>query len=122
MNNRKNILFIILGFLSIFFACNVDDHDEICNSENPLEDIAWLSEIRDMFDQDMGPQRQRIIQYKYYGEDVFLIESCYRCPDALSYIYDCQGNVVCEFGGIDGRNTCPDFDQNSAEEKILYDN
>ncbi len=105
-----------------FLSCNTDDHDEICNSENPLEDIAWLSEIRDMFDQDMGPQRQRIIQYKYYGEDVFLIESCYRCPDALSYIYDCQGNVVCEFGGIDGRNTCPDFDQNSAEEKILYDN
>ena len=59
---------------------------------------------------------------KQYGNDVFLIENCFQCADALSIVYDCKANIVCEFGGIDGRNTCPNFDQNKTNEKILYDN
>lgn len=119
----KYLKIFLVALILVLSACNNDDeNNEICSTENPLEDIVWLSEIRNMFDQDMGPMRQKITQYKYYGKDVFMIESCYQCPDAISIVYDCEKNVVCEFGGIDGRNTCPDFYQNATEEKILYDN
>ncbi|MCH7770781.1 MAG: hypothetical protein IIA49_07155 [Bacteroidetes bacterium] len=70
----------------------------------------------------MGSQRQMIIQYWYNGNDVLLIDNCYQCADALSVVYDCEKNIVCEFGGIDGRNTCPDFYQIATNEEILYDN
>ena len=114
---------LMIAVLLTLSACYNDiENNEICNSDDPLEDIVWLSEIRNLFDQDMGPQRQRITQYKYYGNDVFLIENCFQCADALSIVYDCKANIVCEFGGIDGRNTCPNFDQNKTNEKILYDN
>ncbi len=103
-------------------SCKDDEPDKTCNYDNPLQEISWLKDIRDGFDLDTGPQRQRIIQYWYNGKDVFLIQSCYQCPDALSVVYDCEKNIVCEFGGIDGLNTCPDFGQNATNEKILYDN
>lgn len=88
----------------------------------PLEEISWLRDIRDTFDKDMGPQRQRITQYRYQREDVFLIEVCYQCADAMTFVYNCAGNMICEFGGIAGVNTCPDFKQNATDKKILYDN
>ncbi|NOX66186.1 MAG: hypothetical protein GXO85_10465 [Chlorobi bacterium] len=117
--NKYFKLFIII-LVIILSACS--DQNKICGSDNPLDEIAWLREIRDQFDEDMGPQRQRIIQYKYYGNDVFLIEECFQCADAVSIVYDCEKNIVCEFGGYSGKNTCPDFNQNATEEKILYDN
>ena len=107
----------------VLSACSIDDENNItCNTDNPLEDISWLKEIRDGFDSDMGSQRQMIIQYRYNGNDVLLIDNCYQCADALSVVYDCEKNIVCEFGGIDGRNTCPDFYQIATNEEILYDN
>ena len=107
----------------VLSACSIDDENNItCNTDNPLEDISWLKEIRDGFDSDMGSQRQMIIQYWYNGNDVLLIDNCYQCADALSVVYDCEKNIVCEFGGIDGRNTCHDFYQIATNEEILYDN
>lgn len=117
----KVIQYLIFGFLVILTACS-KDNNKACNTDNPLKEISWLKEIKEIFDLDMGYQRQQIIQYRYDGKDVFAIDYCYQCPDALVVVYDCEKNIVCEFGGIDGRNTCPDFEQNATDETILYDN
>lgn len=111
---------IVLLFILLFIGCN-EDEKEVCYTNDPLEEISWLSDIRDSFDKDMGLQRQRIIMYKYHGEYVFLIDDCYQCPDALAFVFDCEGKVICEFGGFTGINTCPDFGQNATDEKALYD-
>jgi len=119
----KILPILILGLLLVLSACNNDDESNItCSTDNPLEEISWLKEIRDRFDMDMGPQRQMIIKYRYNEEDVFLIDDCYQCADNIITVYDCEKNIVCEFGGIDGRNTCPDFEQNTTNKVILYDN
>jgi len=36
--------------------------------------------------------------------------------------YDCEGNVICEFGGFDGRNTCPDFESNVSNMELIWTN
>ena len=114
--------FIKLIFVSstLMLSCG-NENNKVCNTDNPLEELGWLNEIRSRFDMDMGPQRQRITQYKYDGKYVFKIEDCYQCADALTYVYNCEGEIICEFGGLDGVNTCPDFEQNATDEKILYD-
>ena len=119
----KPIKFLFLVILAVLAICCKDKevNNKACNSDNPLEEISWLKEIKDSFDLDMGPQRQQIIQYRYAGKDVFWVDNCFQCPDALVIVYDCEKNIVCEFGGIDGRNTCPDFEQNAKNKKILYD-
>lgn len=119
MKSAKLLLFV---FLFMAVSCEKDDkNDTACGVDNPLENISWLNDIKEVFEMDAGLQRQRITQYKYHGNDVFLIEECYQCADALQIVYDCEKNIICEFGGIDGRNTCPDFVSHASNEKVLYD-
>ncbi|MBN1118519.1 MAG: hypothetical protein JXA77_15015 [Bacteroidales bacterium] len=64
----------------------------------------------------------QIIQYNYKGETVFMINSCYMCPDALAVVYGCDGEIVCEFGGFAGLNTCPDFYSLATDSLMLWNN
>ncbi len=96
--------------------------DLVCSFENPLEELGWLQELKNQFDLQMGPQKKKIVQYLYNGENVFLVDECFQCADALIHIYDCEKNIVCKIGGIGGVNTCPNFEQNAKDEKILYFN
>jgi hypothetical protein len=50
-----------------------------------------------------------IVSYAYKGKTVYLVDMCIQCPDYRTTVVNCEGQVICEFGGIDGRNTCPDF-------------
>jgi hypothetical protein len=102
----------VLVFASVF--CVAGCREEIkntCNVRNP-RDLPWLRKI---IDQNQSHREgAKIVGYTYRGESVFLVNLCEGCPDALTNVYNCKGEVICEFGGIDGRITCPDFSQ--AEE------
>ena len=93
-----------------------------CDIENPLETIQWLKETKEVFELSMSPSAKRIIQYFYQGECVFLINSCLQCDDNLITVYNVDQDVICEFGGIAGVDTCPDFDTEATGELILYGN
>ena len=64
----------------------------------------------------------QILEYTYNEKKVYMISSCYQCPDAIDAVYDKENKRLCEFGGIDGRNTCPDFDQKATGKKIIWQN
>ena len=93
-----------------------------CTIENPLETIQWLKEIRDGFDMQANPLPKKITQYFYQGECVFLVDGCVGCADNLTILYNEDQDVICEFGGIAGVNTCPDFETEATGESILYGN
>ena len=40
--------------------------------------------------------------------------------DGLVLVYNCSGEVICEFGGIDGRNTCADFETEATNPVVLF--
>ncbi len=105
------------------FRCEVANTEKYanCDSENPLEDLEWLKEKKTEIEMNSEIANAQIIRYTYKGNDVFWIDPCYQCPDALTTVYNCKGEPVCEFGGIDGRNTCPDFYNEASDSTMLLD-
>ncbi len=92
-----------------------------CNSENPLDDIQWLKERKEILEMSTRIAGWQIVRYRYHGDYVFWIDDCYHCPDGLISVYDCSGEVICEFGGIDGRNTCINFKTEATDSTMLID-
>jgi hypothetical protein len=112
---KVSLLFITAcGFF--FFSCGKSDN--ICNVENPEEDLEWLVTLIDNFSND--DMDQRITLYEYNDADVYYIEDCLNCADALDVVKNCEGNNICAFGGIDGRNTCPDFSDSAKQKEIIF--
>ena len=120
----KNL--IILLILVSLVSCKKEEAEKevltTCNVETPLVELEWLANIKFTFDVDQGAFRNKISHYEYNGNDVFLIEGCYQCDDAGSYVADCDGEIICEFGTIAGINTCPDFGTTATLIEVLYDN
>jgi len=115
----KFLNILIFSLLAILYTSCGDD--KVCDTDNPLEELSWLKDIRDQFDSDGTSPPQTITQYTYNGASVFLVDACASgCADALTYVYNCEGMIICEFGGIDGRNTCPDFQSESKDAQVLY--
>ena len=124
---KTTFLKCMLFFFAITFiaTCKKDDQPKeatTCDIDNPLETLQWLKEIRDGFDMQANPLPKRITQYFYQGECVFLIDGCVGCDDNLTTVYNVDQDVICEFGGIAGVDTCPDFDTEATGELILYGN
>ena len=91
-----------------------------CGTQDPLEELAWLKEIKTNMELAANAVEGQIIAWKYKGETVFWIDECYSCEDKLIRIYDCTGNKVCEFGGIGGFDTCDDFQLNASDSTMLF--
>ena len=100
----------------------IADTTRACYESDPLESIPWLRELKMNFEVNEDPAGNRIVQYAYLGECVFWIDDCYHCADKLIQVHNYSGEVICEFGGIDGRNTCPDFLKEASGEVILWEN
>lgn len=115
---------LLLLVLVLAFSCqgNNDTPGSSCGVSNPLYELPWLSDIRTSYEQSASATKRKIFQYTYHGEVVFLIDPCTGCADGSQFVYDCSGNEICEFGGIAGLNTCPDFSTNSSNEILLWEN
>lgn len=116
---KPGILFGMTALLICLVSCNSNDNYE-CGSDNPIEEIPWLKEIKQDLEMSEKPSGFQIIRYKYKGEFVFYVDACYGCPDDLKTVYDCDGNIICEFGGFAGINTCPDFEAEASDSTMLF--
>lgn len=115
---------IVFALLLLFTSCDDTNTEEtnIC-SNNPLEEIDWLKALVDTENHaDLSNSSGlEIIQYEYNGNLTFSVDTCVNnCSDALTQIYDCEKNIICEMGGIAGVNTCEAFFKGATNEKTLY--
>lgn len=109
---------LLLAFVGVaLVACHSDEASGPCDVYNPLKKLGWLHKIK----QQAGERTSSIIWYRYQEEDVFLIADCDNCPDGMAVVYNCEGETICEFGGIAGLNTCPDFFDTAAKQKTLWE-
>ncbi len=117
---------VIFIFFSIVFLTSCPNQEDIhyttCNTSNPLEDLTWLKDFKVSFEASGAVRKSKIIQYTYKDETVFLIDNCYDCANNLTTVYNCKGEVICEFGGHAGVDTCPDFKNEAFLDRILYEN
>ena len=119
MKFKTSVIIIIIIVLA--WSCNVDDGNNMkCGILHPIEDLKWLKDIKTRFESELPNSRAQIIQYQYEGDYVFLVDPCHQCPDALASVYNCKGEVICEFGGYLGINSCPEFNNTASDPVILY--
>ena len=125
MKIRYGIINIYL--LCLFLSCSEKSNDvkltpvkSICDYQDPIEDLEWLNTMKNWFEQNAGAPGAQIIGYNYNSNDVFLINSCYNCADEMWAVYNCSGEVICQFGGIAGINTCPDFFETATDSTMLF--
>ncbi|SNR17768.1 DUF6970 domain-containing protein [Tenacibaculum jejuense] len=111
-------LFISLSFMS----CLKDENITNFNPTNPLESLQWLKEKKENFERLMNSVKVEIIQFRYEDENVFLINDCIDCTDALTKVYNSFGDVICEFGGIAGVNTCTNFQEEAKLVGVIWRN
>ncbi len=112
------VVVLLLGMAII--SCEEDKQISACQFEDPLEDLTWLKNIKRGFEMSAQPAQSEIYQYTYLDSTVFLVDPCVGCVDDLVSVYNCDGEVICEFGGIAGLNTCEDFDSLATDRVKLY--
>ena len=114
-------IFITIAGNDLEKATNLGFNPNYCTETDPLENIEWLKELKDTFEKSDQAAGTMITQYHYQEECVFLVDDCYQCPDALQIVYNYEQEKICEFGGIEGRNTCPDFEENASGALMLWE-
>jgi hypothetical protein len=122
-------VFLILLIATSFYGCKKESCLDDCQVENPARDLPWLKKIIDLHTADPNSTyteaaypKAEIVSYTYQGQTVFLLDLCVQCPDSQSWVANCQGEAICEFGGITGKNTCPDFSQKAVEKEVIWKN
>src|SRR5688572_15153239 len=84
------------------------------------EDTAWLQTIIENAQQNTS--KAAVLRYRYQGQTVYHINTCIDCADSMAQVYNCAGEVICQFGGIAGLNTCPDFDDTATNREVIWKN
>lgn len=84
---------------------------------NLCEDMIWMDSVQGVIRQNGWSAEIFITHYK--EERVFEVHPCLECADVPTTVHNCSGEVVCEFGGLAGVNTCPDYAP-SSDKKLLY--
>lgn len=115
-----NLAKILLLFI-IFNACSpaMENIFPEQNTDQIFEELPWLATIRTQLIESKTPSK--IIQYSYKNQLVYWVDSCNGCADNLIQVYNPKGEVICQFGGIAGLNTCIDFDGKAKNPKVLFD-
>jgi len=115
------LIYLLLPIV-LFLSCE-EEQDPVKNcDDNPLENIDWLKKLVDTENNTDAENSNglEITQYTYKKQTTFLINNCVNCADNLTILYDCEQNKLCEFGGIAGVNTCPDFEKEATNKTVLF--
>lgn len=114
---KKLIAFLLLAIGISAFQC--EDRQSILSSESSYcSDLGWLQTIVQNAQQNSS--KAEVIRYRYNNQTVYHINTCIDCTDSMAQVYTCSGEVICQFGGIAGLNTCPDFENNATNKKVIW--
>ncbi len=116
---KTTIVLVLLVVANLAFQCEngsvtIPDESEYCTN------VEWLKTIIENAQQNSS--KAEVIRYQYDGETVYYINTCIDCADTMGQVYTCSGEVICQFGGIAGFNTCPDFEDTATHKKVIWHN
>ena len=111
---KKVILITLISYLA--FSCDTLD---IPNGLPECIEDQIKSEVRNI--QMREPNKASVEAYLYNGEKVYIFNPGSGYADWLSTAYSQNCEVICEFGGFAGLNTCPDFDETAETLGIIWE-
>lgn len=114
---KTKIILMLLVLMNTAFQCETGQLS-IPNESGYCTDTAWLQTIIESAQQNTS--KAEVIRYRYNGQTVYYINTCIDCADSMGQVYTCSGEVICQFGGIAGFNTCPDFDDTATQKKLIW--
>jgi hypothetical protein len=119
MKRMLNLVVICMLFSSCTES-NTDTSKTICLRDATITP-EWLLQIMNDYSQ-LSDTKAAIYSYQYKGKCVFMVNDCVDCADNLLKVYNFEGTVICEFGGIIGLNSCPDFQENAKHKERIWSN
>jgi len=122
MNNITNFFPYIYTLIFIaVVGCDAETLRPIaCNVEEPEKNIDWLAALIAQAEAQPGDV-VRITLFTYENEDVFFIQQSENIADHMDIVKNCAGETICQFGGIAGLNTCPDFQEDAMGGQIIWE-
>jgi hypothetical protein len=117
---RMKILFALALLVLINTAFQCEPRIIIPEESKYCSNVDWLRSIIENAQQSNS--KTEVIRYQYKGETVYYIDTCLGCADSMRQVYNCPGEVICQFGGIAGFNTCPDFESTATNKKVIWKN
>jgi len=95
---KKLILLFILIVFVVHDSCKKEDC--ACGIERPEVNIPWLKNRLDLF------FCAEVYTLKFEDKEFIIVSDC-PGPDAMAVFYDCEGNKVCNYGGMNpGGENC----------------
>ena len=67
------------------------------------------------------PNKASVEAYLYQGEKVYIFDPGSGYADWLFTAYNTKCEVICQFGGFAGMNTCPDFTENAEYLGLVWE-
>lgn len=118
LNQLRALIFCVSILL---VACKTTNaQTDMCYIEDPIKELGWLQDVIQRQTSLNVDRKADIYEYTYNGQKYFKADMCVGCPDFITMYYDCKGVVVCEAGGIMGKNTCPDFEEKSISTRLIW--
>jgi hypothetical protein len=97
------------------------EKDTYCRDvSDPVQEIPWMRQLVEA--RKNSSSNLEIHAYAYKGQEVFVVNDCNSCADAMTVAYTCDGDTICEWGGLTGANTCPDFTEVATNKRLVYKN
>jgi hypothetical protein len=115
-------LFLLFLLLNIQFTSCKKKCETYCGTEEPLEDIGWLRELKETSTDKLKIYKNT---FKYKNSDKssdgFYIESCFdsNCNYTIASIRTCSNESVCSFGGFVGI-LCNDSFEKTIYRELIY--
>ncbi len=99
----KQIITLLAILPFVVLSCKSDDVNlnNICNVENPVEDLAWLKEIITDIEQSSQSDEFYISQAVYEGKTVFIVGNCCASCNTVFPVYNCEGEYINILGCTD---------------------
>ena len=111
----------IIILLLFVLMCSAFQCQSSFYADDPYcSDTAWLQTIIENAKQNSS--KAEVIRYRYNEQTVYYINTCIDCADGMAQVHTCSGEVICQFGGIAGFNTCPDFNDTATDKKVIWKN
>jgi hypothetical protein len=112
----------------VMVSCKKEDNsvqEQICNVDNPLTDLEWLHQKVAEFKLYSPVAHMniyiRVSQCTYDTNKIgFLIEDCVDCTEAIGQFFNCDGELLCSFGGMTG-SLCEEFNVDIENKKIIWE-
>ena len=110
----KNFKIIILSIGLLLLSC--DKSDETKHIPECIQSLI------DKYETDEVVLVSKIEKYLYNDEDVFLSSMRDNIDDGMDVVLSSSCQIICEFGGIAGLNTCPDFFETAIFVEVVWVN